>query len=288
MSDIKIQEIHPYIRHARTFGFCDAANKFKDVAAYDYRLLYITNGDGSIIIDGREYPIEKDSLFLFPPGTPYSYYPRKNDMLTLIALSFDLSFLNKEKASVPIPPVKYAEFEKNKILTPYLVSDCPEFGGVIYISNAFQYKKSLIEIVFEYENKLNYYNEKISGVFLEMLTDIIRKVTSTNLNTKENSINDILNIIRENYSQKLTNTRIGNILGYHPNSVNRLITTHTGYSLHDYLINYRISVAINLLNTTNLSITEISERVGFGSVTHFSACFKQKTGHSPSAYRKGF
>ena len=81
MSTIKMQEIHPYIRHARTFGFCDAANKFKDVAAYDYRLLYITNGDGSILIDGREYPIEKDALVLFPPGTPYSYDPKKNDML---------------------------------------------------------------------------------------------------------------------------------------------------------------------------------------------------------------
>lgn len=288
MSNIKMQEIHPFIRHARTFGICGTTNKFQDVAAYDHRLLYITNGMGSIIIDGLEYPIEKDALFLFPPGTPYSYFPEKNDMLTLIAISFDLSFLNIEKAGVPMPPVKYADFEKGKMLLPCHVCDCPELGEVIYIKNAFGHKKVLEEIIFEYENKLNFYNEKISGMFLGVLTDIVRKWTSTSVNNDERSINHILNIIRENYSEKLTNTHIGNILGYHPNSVNRLMTTHTGYSLHDYLINYRISIAINLLNTTALSVTEISDRVGFGSVTHFSACFKKKTGHSPSEYRKGF
>ena len=288
MSDIKMQEIHPYIRHARTFYISGYTNKFKDVAAYDYRLLFITDGSGSIIIKEKEYPIEKNSLFLFPPGTPYSYYPEKSDILNLIAISFDLSFLNIEKTSVPIPPVKYTDFKKENILMPCRVADCPELEDVIYLKSVFQYEKLLTEIIFEYENKLNYYNEKISGMFLGVLTDIIRKNTLTSVSTGENSINDILGIIRKNYEKKLTNTHIGNMLGYHPNSINRLMTTHTGYSLHDYLINYRISTAINLLNTTNLSITEISERVGFGSVTHFSACFKQKTGHSPSAYRKGF
>ena len=94
MNGIKMQEIHPYVRHARTCSISGNTHRFKNVAAYDYRLLLVSKGSGTIMIDQKAYSAEKGFLFVFPPGTPYSYCPVESNKLTLIAISFDLSFLN--------------------------------------------------------------------------------------------------------------------------------------------------------------------------------------------------
>ncbi len=60
----------------------------------------------------------------------------------------------------------------------------------------------------------------------------------------------------------------------------------TGLGVNDYVNKIRLEVAINLLTTTDLSITEISERVGFYYQRHFSTLFKKKVGVTPSTYRK--
>lgn len=54
---------------------------------------------------------------------------------------------------------------------------------------------------------------------------------------------------------------------------------------HQYLIRKRISRAKELLLTTNHSITDISSRTGFPSLSAFSWLFRQRTGVSPALYR---
>lgn len=60
----------------------------------------------------------------------------------------------------------------------------------------------------------------------------------------------------------------------------------TDMGIIDYVNKLRIDKAAILLNTTTLSITEISEMVGFSSSRYFSKVFKQLKGEIPSAFRK--
>lgn len=60
----------------------------------------------------------------------------------------------------------------------------------------------------------------------------------------------------------------------------------TDMGIIDYVNKLRIDKASMLLNTTTLSITEISEMVGFSSLRYFSKVFKQLKGEIPSAFRK--
>lgn len=60
----------------------------------------------------------------------------------------------------------------------------------------------------------------------------------------------------------------------------------TGMGIVGYVNKMRIEKSVHLLTTTSLSITEISERVGFSSLHYFSEVFKSIKGESPSAYRK--
>ncbi|MCC6454310.1 MAG: helix-turn-helix transcriptional regulator [Caldilineaceae bacterium] len=54
---------------------------------------------------------------------------------------------------------------------------------------------------------------------------------------------------------------------------------------HQYLVGVRIGRAKELLQNSDLSITEICVAVGFESLGSFSTLFRKAAGLSPSAYR---
>ena len=54
----------------------------------------------------------------------------------------------------------------------------------------------------------------------------------------------------------------------------------------NYLIRLRIEEAQRLMRESDLTLTQIAERVGFASLHNFSRMFKKITGVSPSQYEK--
>ena len=70
-----------------------------------------------------------------------------------------------------------------------------------------------------------------------------------------------------------------------PAHFSRVFKAATQQSPRDFLINARLSQARHLLLETNLSISEIAERLDYADVFFFSRQFKQKTGLSPLQYR---
>lgn len=70
-----------------------------------------------------------------------------------------------------------------------------------------------------------------------------------------------------------------------PFHFSRLFKKLTGASPHAYLAALRTARAQTLLAETDLSVTEIAARVGYGSPSHFAKAFRQQSGLSPSAFR---
>jgi AraC-like DNA-binding protein len=66
----------------------------------------------------------------------------------------------------------------------------------------------------------------------------------------------------------------------------RLFKKLTGASPHAYLATLRTKQAQTLLAESDLSITEISSRVGYSNSSHFTQSFRQMTGLTPRAFRK--
>lgn len=60
----------------------------------------------------------------------------------------------------------------------------------------------------------------------------------------------------------------------------------TGYSIKNYRMLCRIAEARELLTNTSMSISAISEHVGFPDASNFSKYFRKKEGYTPSEYRK--
>jgi hypothetical protein len=57
-------------------------------------------------------------------------------------------------------------------------------------------------------------------------------------------------------------------------------------SFGDYIRKMRIEKAINLMETTAYSLTEIAYLTGFSDQSHFNRIFKKQTGENPSTFRK--
>jgi AraC family transcriptional regulator len=66
----------------------------------------------------------------------------------------------------------------------------------------------------------------------------------------------------------------------------RLFKAAFGKTPHQYILECRIGLAKELLNGSTLSISEISQRSGFSTQSHFTSAFRQATGESPRNYRQ--
>ncbi len=70
-----------------------------------------------------------------------------------------------------------------------------------------------------------------------------------------------------------------------PFHFSRLFKKLTGATPHAYLAGQRVARARLLLAETDLSVTQISSRVGYTSPSHFTKAFRQATGLTPRAFR---
>lgn len=69
--------------------------------------------------------------------------------------------------------------------------------------------------------------------------------------------------------------------------VSRAFRATFGKSLHDFVVERRISVAKQELLRRTASLTDLAHRLGFASHAHFSTVFKNRVGVTPSQFRGG-
>ena len=74
-------------------------------------------------------------------------------------------------------------------------------------------------------------------------------------------------------------------LGISLEQVSKRIQTHTGQTFRQFLHNCRLETTKQLLQTTDLDVSQISQRTGFQTVQHFSRVFRQYAGIPPQQYR---
>lgn len=65
-----------------------------------------------------------------------------------------------------------------------------------------------------------------------------------------------------------------------------LFRRQTGFAPIDFIIRLRVQHACRLLDTTELSIAEVAEQVGYQDPYYFTRCFRRVMGRSPRLYRE--
>ncbi|WP_135555951.1 response regulator transcription factor [Paenibacillus cymbidii] len=97
---------------------------------------------------------------------------------------------------------------------------------------------------------------------------------------------DAVEYIKRHYSEDITLNHLADLVNLSPNYFSALFKKELNMNFSEYMINYRIERAKELLLGTRLLAYEISQRVGFTDGAYFSRTFKKVTGLSPNEYRK--
>lgn len=114
------------------------------------------------------------------------------------------------------------------------------------------------------------------------------KVPKRNLQLDQDSpdtVNKICNYIAENYGKRIGLDEIAEDCGYSKYYINKLFRAQMDTTIVDYLINFRMDKAKELLTFTNESVKIIAFRVGYSDPNYFNWTFRKKTGKSPLQFR---
>jgi AraC-like DNA-binding protein/mannose-6-phosphate isomerase-like protein (cupin superfamily) len=102
------------------------------------------------------------------------------------------------------------------------------------------------------------------------------------------STDTIYRVIRytsENYNQPITLDKLASEMGISKYHLSRIFSTKLNTSFTDYLNGFRIGLAKNLLETSDMDILQICYSCGFESQRTFNRVFKYACGLTPRDYR---
>lgn len=150
----------------------------------------------------------------------------------------------------------------------------------------------IMSVIDEMTNKLSGYATSVKGLMAAILIEITRlcehgmpepKVLN---NSSMLTIHPALNYIHDNYMHQFPIELLAEMCHLSVTHFRRTFNTIMGTSPLDYINNTRIDHACLLLSGTDASILEISEQVGFHSVSSFNRAFAKAMDTSPREWRK--
>lgn len=105
-------------------------------------------------------------------------------------------------------------------------------------------------------------------------------------NAHEDKMNQARYHLLRHATEEVDLAALAGQLGLSYSRFRSLFREHTGSSPRRYQIDIRINRARELLRESNHNINEIAELLGFSSVYYFSRLFRQRTGQTPSGFRR--
>ena len=143
--------------------------------------------------------------------------------------------------------------------------------------------KLLIYQIFK-ESKLNETSFELS--INQLLLTIFGKLSNQKSASEKKPVwvNQINEILHENFTEKLNLTEISQTLNIHPIHLSRNFQKYFQCNLGEYIRKLKVEKSLILLNQ-NDSLSQIALECGFSDQSHFIRCFKERVGITPLKYK---
>lgn len=232
-----------------------------------YLIHYITEGKGYYTVNDKTYQLTKGQGFLICPGIVTFYQASKQE-----PWKYSWVGLNGSKAK---DYLRYANLTVDKPI--------------------FTYKKDkrLIKIMEEMLsiNKITKSNElRLLSLLYDFLSILVEETNNEELTNnnelKLSYIREAVTFIEKNYSRKITIQELARNIGLDRSYLYSVFQEVIEQSPQEYLINFRINKACELMKNPTLNIGDISRSVGYIDPLYFSKLFKKIKGLTPTAFRK--
>jgi AraC-like DNA-binding protein len=254
----------PYPNPAHPTGYFFSWHKGR--VLQEYQINYITDGAGVLETHDGVFQLKKGSLFILKPGMWHRYKPDDAKGWVENYIGFNggiaVKIFNNDifKASSPVRMLG----EREELVDTFIkIFDLTrnEAPGFQQIAAGLIMKMAGYLAAFEKQ-------KGFSGNRVEKIIGNARFAMQNNLTGEL----DIRQLARDNN------------VGYA--YFRKMFKKYMGVSPLRYHLNLRIMRSRELLLTSDKSINEISDELGFTSVYYFSRLFKNKTGLSPTKFRK--
>lgn len=235
----------------------------------NFTLYYVLNGKGDFTVFGKTHQLEKGHIFFAYPNIIFSLKADDSDPWEIVSIVYDgnliiycISLLKLDESA---PILKYNSDD-------YLDNICEE---MLQTKNLPEYLKNI----------------RLMGLTLMFICRIVEfnSISSLVVRTREELyIYDAVKYIHNNFNNKLTVNKINKALGLDRSYFSKLFRKHVGLPPQQYIIQFKIDRACEMLSNTSLGIGFIANQLGYSDYFAFSKTFKRIKGISPIPYRRTF
>lgn len=262
-------------------------DRFTEVESHYHEwieLAYIYSGSCTLTIHDQELTLYQGECVLINSNVAHSCHAcGENDILVNILIQqeyLDQNFFNRFSEDSYLSQLFMRSFHSQKASDSYLL---------FHSGKSRRLPLFMTEFLCEYFDKgphsKDYLDSYITLILLE-LTDIYSKTdASCQKEDRSQQIVPILRYIEENFSTcTLTSTAVH--FGMNPNYLSNFIKKHTGHTFKYFVQNQKLLCGARLLQSTTLSVTEVSVQSGYENVSFFYKKFREKFHCSPLEYRQ--
>ncbi|OJF75643.1 MAG: hypothetical protein BKP49_11065 [Treponema sp. CETP13] len=241
-----------------------------------FEIIYITEGEGTHVIDFKSWNIEQGSVFLIHPGQVH-YWQTK--FVSGYALIFqEESFISSSNSTA----------HNQSIDLLFLLGQ----QNTIYLDTQAQlaFEKQLVTIKKEYDSE-NEYRNILFQAYLNILIVFLSRIKEKKSLIKPEKKDILLKfkkLVIENYKTEKSVSFFADHMCMTVNNLIKTIKSITGFSPGQILRHALSMEARRLLVHTDLTTAQIAYELHFEDPSYFSRFFKRETGQSPSQFRKNF
>ena len=222
---------------------------------------YVFRGEGTILINNKRIDVKPDDIYILPAGISHEYYANpKNpwakyfmNLSGSLAQSLLVNFSLNNQVVFSAPSLKNHFKEIMKVS----FSDIPEI----------EKQSKLTALYFEILHKLYILNKDAK---------------------KSNEAVLLKNYLEKNSNSIVSNSELANQIYRSPDYCLKLFKREFGTTPYEYQMNNKMIIASSFLEHTKMSISEISEYIGYQNPHYFTSMFKLRVGITPTQYRKKF
>lgn len=227
-------------------------------------LIYCTNGEGFVIINGKKYKVLKNSLLIIPKYASHIYGTDANNPWDIYWVHFkgevDQFYSAESLTLIDIPLATLSPLTNlfNNILDS--LTRGYTINNIIFACQCLNYM--LASLFFMPYNKYEHKDKHVQYI--------------------ESSIN----YMEKNIDKPVSLEELSSFNNLSKSQLTEVFKEKTGYSPIDFFIRLKIQKACSQLDLSDLTVAEVSSNVGYSDQYYFSRIFKKIMGMSPSDYRK--
>ncbi|MCA0753438.1 AraC family transcriptional regulator [Paenibacillus sp. N4] len=246
-----------------------------------YEMHFIPQGQGTLVANGKRYPISANTLFMTGPDVAHEQITNPEDPMAEYCICFEVIGNIASMADKTAKGQDLAHLAGILTRTPF------------WIGQDTQQMLPLFEQL-AHETKYQYigYYSIIAGIIEQIIIKLVRNYTSNqpsihpvNLKTlDDNRLVIIESSFLGDYAS-ITLHSLADKLGLSVRQTERTLQSHYGVSFTKKRQQARMSAAAYFLVTTQMSVSRIAEQTGFKTLEHFNQTFKKHYGITPTAYR---